>query len=66
MNVTRITQPKWLRDTQEYTVRVYVNGRRVPERDYFTSDYQDALATRQAMRQEVLDQNGIVDPMPTN
>ena len=63
-NVTHVTLPKWLRDTQEWVVKVRVNGMYTPTRYYFTDDYQDALATRKAMRQEVLDANGIVDPMP--
>jgi len=48
-----------LRETREWCVRVYFNinperRQHIPERDYYTTDYDDALGTMKAMAREEL------------
>lgn len=35
----------------EYVVRVYKNGKRYPDADYFTTDWTDAVNTKAAMEE---------------
>lgn len=46
-----VNKPRKTTD-DEWRVTVTVNGRHAPERDYFGTDRQDAIDTREAMIQE--------------
>lgn len=45
MTRTTIKRNKW----DEYVVRLHVNGRHIPEADYFTDDFEDAKQTAEHM-----------------
>lgn len=37
------------REYDEYTCKIYINGKHVPARDYFTDEYSDAMTTANSM-----------------
>lgn len=53
---TRILKPKFDRDTEEYVVRVLVDGKLDEAKTYYTDDKVDANGTYLAMVAEVAQQ----------
>lgn len=47
--ITKITLRKRRNEFGEYVIRVWVNGKRHPDADYFTNDWDDASGTYKLM-----------------
>lgn len=69
MTERRIVRIKKLRDTDEWRVCVIVNGTRDEALDYFTSDRDDALETRNEMIRAMCEDGfvlqGVLNPLLT-